>query len=66
MSVIKQFDDPRKSFVPESITERNEANDVLVFGTETNEIDGVPHTAKCMFVWQSEDGKWVLVREYMN
>ncbi|GAA0606752.1 hypothetical protein GCM10009001_25010 [Virgibacillus siamensis] len=64
--VLKQYGDARKSFAPESITVRNEGNNVLVFGTETNEINGTPHTAKCMFVWQAENGQWKLVREYIE
>ncbi|WP_164667461.1 nuclear transport factor 2 family protein [Virgibacillus doumboii] len=65
-SVLAQYDDAHKSYVPESIIERNDGNDYLIYGTETNTVNGTPLQAKCMFVWRKEQGQWKLVREYIE
>ncbi|KIL35038.1 hypothetical protein SD71_15350 [Cohnella kolymensis] len=65
-NVLKQYDDAEKSFEPVSITKRKDGEDFLVVGTETNKINNIPHTAKCMFVWRRESGEWKLLREYIE
>lgn len=64
--VLKQYDDAEKSFEPASISSRKEGEEFLVIGTETNLINGIPHLAKCMFVWRKENNDWRLLREYIE
>ncbi len=65
-TVLAQYGDARKSFEPVSITERKTDEEYLVMGTETNVVNGVPHPAKCMFVWQKENGSLKLRREFIE
>ncbi|MCJ8007044.1 nuclear transport factor 2 family protein [Lederbergia wuyishanensis] len=64
--VLKQMDHAEKSFEAVSITERNNGEECLVLGKETNVISGLPYTAQCMFVWRKENNEWKLLREYIE
>ena len=65
-SVLRQMDNAEKSFEAVSITKRNNENEILVLGRETNLINEVPYYAQCMFVWRKESNKWKLLREYIE
>ncbi|MGG0719595.1 hypothetical protein ABE096_18715 [Robertmurraya massiliosenegalensis] len=54
-SVLQQMDQAKKSFEAVSITERNNGNEYLVLGRETNLVNGEPYSAQCMFVWRREE-----------
>lgn len=65
-SVLQHMDHAEKSFEAVSITSRNNGNEYLVLGRETNTINGDPYTAQCMFVWRKEGHEWKLLREYIE
>ena len=65
-SVLKQIDNAHKSFEIHACRSRNNDNEVIVLGKETNVISGVPYTAQCMFIWRNEDREWKLLREYIE
>ena len=65
-SVLKQYGKAEKSFEPLSIKERNNGEEVVIFGRETNEINGKSHHAQCMFIWRIEENQWKLLREYIE
>lgn len=64
--VLEQYNNAHKSFVPDSISPRNDGKEWLIYGTETNMINGTQHPAKCMFVWRHENSEWKLLREYIE
>lgn len=65
--VLSQYNgDVEKSFEPITIVKRNNGQEYLVLGRETNMINGKPHPAQCMFVWRLEESEWKLVREYIE
>lgn len=65
-SVLEQYVDAEKSFESISIQERNNGEEIVVFGRETNKINGQSHHAQCMLVWRKEEGRWKLLREYIE
>lgn len=65
-SVLKQMDNAHKSFELLSSCSRNNDNEVIVLGKETNVINEVPYSAQCMFIWRNEDSEWKLLREYIE
>ncbi|KQL34876.1 nuclear transport factor 2 family protein [Psychrobacillus sp. FJAT-21963] len=65
-SVLEQYGNAEKSFVPVSVTERKNGEEFLIMGRETNRIDGKPYSAQCMFVWRKEKDNWKLLREYIE
>lgn len=64
--VLEQMNHAEKSFIPSSITERKNGEEVVVVGRETNIIGGVPYHAQCMFIWRKEENQWKLLREYIE
>ncbi|MDN4607686.1 nuclear transport factor 2 family protein [Sporosarcina highlanderae] len=64
--VLKEMDHAEKSLRILSIAERNDGNEVVVIGRETNVIGGEPYHAQCMFVWRKEEQQWKLLREYIE
>lgn len=64
--VLAQYGTAEKHFEVLSITERNDGNEVIVFGRERNIVDGVTHPAQVMFIWRKEESKWRLIREYIE
>ena len=60
------MDNAEKSFETLSMTKRNNGNEILVLGRETNVISGVHYYAQCMFVWRKENNEWKLLREYIE
>ena len=65
-SVLKQVDNAEKSFEILSITSRKNGCEFLILGRETNQINGEPFAAQCMFVWTKEGSQWKLLREYIE
>jgi len=65
-SVLSQYRQAQKSFEPISIVERGDGAEVVVFGTETNDIEGSRSRAKSMMVWRKEHREWKLLREYIE
>ncbi|WP_029191092.1 hypothetical protein [Ornithinibacillus scapharcae] len=66
-TVLNQYDEnTNKDYEIISTTKRNSEENYLIFGTETSMISGQPHYAKIMYVWAIENGKWKLIREYIE
>lgn len=55
-----------KSFDILSVTERGNGQELIVFGKETNMINGQAFPAQCLFVWRKEATGWKLLREYIE
>ncbi|WP_042143369.1 hypothetical protein [Paucisalibacillus sp. EB02] len=67
ISVLEQYDEStHKEFEIISTTTRKGGKNYLIFGTETSTIQGQLHRAKCMYIWEIENGEWKLVREYIE
>lgn len=66
VGVLKQYDNAKKSFDPIDVSERNNGAEIIVFGTETNVINGKTFQAKALLIWRNQGGKWKLLREYIE
>ncbi|MFS1512734.1 nuclear transport factor 2 family protein [Chengkuizengella sp. SCS-71B] len=65
-NVLEQYGNANKSFEPTAITERQDGKQIIVLGRETNIINDIPYRAQCMLIWEKEDAKWKLLREYIE
>ncbi|MFY0544515.1 hypothetical protein [Brevibacillus sp. H7] len=66
VDILHLYNDAKKSFEPISISERKEGEEVVVIGTETNELNHTLHQAKGMLIWRKENNEWKLLREYIE
>ncbi len=61
--VLSQYKHAEKSFKMLTATLRQDGEEYVVMGTETNLVDGAPFPVKCMFIFTKEAGEWKLLRE---
>lgn len=65
-AVLVNEGDAHKSFDIMSVTERRNGEELVVFGRETNTINGQVFSAQCLFIWRKEEHGWRLLREYIE
>lgn len=66
-AVLNQYNDQtRKEFEIISTMERRNGENYVIVGLETSYIDGTPHRAQCMYIWERENKEWKLLREFIE